>query len=315
MRLLKTLKKKWFQKASPPLPEENGVTYLHHKPSRGNIGDLLCSPRHYFLFQRPIKGLHIVGGGVFVGLAVEKLKRNKIPGDRAVLWGAGQSLVDPEHASATVTKLPYLDWGIRDKASVQDEHHFVPCCSCLHGMLDQPAQSQQTLLFLNADPKITAASSLETCRELAEKNGWVLLFNNCSEATFEKALHASEHIITNSYHGSYWGLLAGRKVTMLGYSSKFIHLLTNVGLPTDHMVRIPRGDGPSLLQQLATIDQAPVLMLSQARDILNQFRERNLSFANRLTDQGIVAGYTLKPRVTEQFGNRRYPTDQGKMEA
>nr|WP_320051399.1 hypothetical protein [uncultured Desulfuromonas sp.] len=299
MRLIKTLKKKWGNKSNAAFPQENGVTYIHHAPSRGNIGDFLCSPRHYFTFHTPLQGLHIVGGGVFVGLAVDKLMRHNIPCDNAILWGAGQSLRSPEPLGEPVADLPYLDWAIRDRASVLSDERFVPCCSCLHAMLDVAPQSDRTLLFLNADPKVTAEDNMRWTQNFAQKNGWDLLFNNCSEQTFTAALHNSQRIITNSYHGSYWGLLSGRKVTVLGYSSKFIHLLNNVDLPADRMIKIDRGDSDSLQRQLASITDGDGLVLDHAAAILADCRQRNLAFADQLVAQHIFSEYTLKQRVSE----------------
>src|SRR5690606_19836691 len=98
-------------------------------PRRGNIGDYLCSPRHYFSFQQPVEDLHVVGGGVFVGFAIESLKKRKIPFDKSVLWGVGQSLRELSAAAGQVSELPFKEWGIRDKDWVAAEH-FLPCVSC-----------------------------------------------------------------------------------------------------------------------------------------------------------------------------------------
>ena len=300
MTIVKRLKNAFSKKSNNTYPSMNGITFIHHNPGRGNIGDFLCSPRHYFTFDNPIPGLHIVGGGVFVGLAVEKLKRNRIPLDRSILWGAGQSLRNLEQAPEPVKQLPYLDWAIRDKDLVISSQRFVPCCSCLHKMLDTPLENKRTLLFLNADPKVTASKTIDTCKTIAADKNWSVIFNNCSEEEFKKALSHTDHIITNSYHGCYWGLLSGRKVTLMGYSSKFINLLDNFNLPANKLIKIGRGETKSLIVTLQEIcDDSNAVQLDHAENYLHKFRAINTAFANRLIKCGAFSGYTLTSKASQ----------------
>lgn len=50
--------------------EESGIRFFHHNPPRGNLGDYLCSPRHYFEFVASESPLNIIGGGVYVDMGV-----------------------------------------------------------------------------------------------------------------------------------------------------------------------------------------------------------------------------------------------------
>lgn len=78
-------------------------------------------------------------------------------------------------------------------------------------MLDYPTISTQTLLFLNANPKISPLAFREQYEALALDNKWTLLYNSCSKEEMAEALQNCNYIITNSYHGAYWGLLSGEK--------------------------------------------------------------------------------------------------------
>lgn len=80
--------------------EENGIRFFHHNPPRGNIGDYLCSPRHYFEFDPAISGLNIIGGGVYVDMGVRFIKKHGLDPAHTILWGVGESIRDITRARA-----------------------------------------------------------------------------------------------------------------------------------------------------------------------------------------------------------------------
>ena len=302
MNFFKQIRDTFKNTSKQSYPVENGITFIHHNPGRGNIGDYLCSPRHYFKFNNPIKDLHIIGGGVFVGLAIDKIRRNKISFEKSVLWGVGQSLRDINQQTELIESLPYRDWAIRDKKYALSDKNFVPCCSCLHRMLDTPTSTNKTLLFLNADPKVTSSATIDFCNQIAKSKGWEILFNNCTEADIINALKCCDHIITNSYHGSYWGLLSGRKVTMMGYSSKFISLLDLFNFSDKKLIQINRGEASTLIEALKNInDETKAIQLENSADYLKTFRNLNTSFADRLITHRLFSDYTLTERVAPDF--------------
>ncbi|SEA10582.1 hypothetical protein SAMN05660420_01228 [Desulfuromusa kysingii] len=299
MKFLKKIIDAFKNTGKPLYPVENGITFIHHNPDRGNIGDYLCSPRHYFKFHNPIKDLHIIGGGVFVGLAIDKIRRNNISFEKSVLWGAGQSLRNFNQQTKSIDDLPYLDWAIRDKKYVLSEKNFVPCCSCLHQMLETPVSTHKTLLFLNADPKVTSSATIDFCNQIAMSKGWEILFNNCTETDIVNSLKYCDHIVTNSYHGSYWGLLSGRKVTMMGYSSKFISLLDLFNFSDKNLIQISRGEASTLIEALEEInDETKAIQLANSVGYLKTFRNLNISFADRLIAHQAFSDYTFTDRVT-----------------
>lgn len=275
-------------------PIENGIKFVHHSPARGNIGDLLCSPRHYFSFQQPKKNLIIIGGGVFVENGYRFLRKMGYSPNQCVLWGTGLS-IKPGEKLTKVADLEYLDWGLRDIDRVCSPDRFLPCVSCMHPMLDSGKQAPKTLLFLNADPKVTSVHEHSKIEALAESRNWSYVLNNCSEDTIRASLAQCDHVITNSFHGGYWGLLSGKHVTLLGYSSKFSSLLKAMELDPEKIIPIGRGEG-DLLKELSEISRmgSSSQILTNHKKTREAFIQINLRFAERLKAAGAFKNYKLK---------------------
>lgn len=295
LEIFNTLKNIYRRKKNKDIyPIEDGITFVHHQPLIFNIGDYLCSPRHYFKFKNPIEDLVIVGGGVFAGFAKKRLKKNDFKIQKSILWAIGESQKDEFNTKKKITNLPFLQWGLRDIDRVID-NHFLPCVSCLHPMLDIDTSDNGTVLFLNADIDVTSVDNRQNYTALAEERGWNIFFNNCTEKEMEQILSAHRHIITNSYHGAYWGLLTGHDVTLLGYSSKFSSLLRGFGLSDAHLIRIERGSGKGLFDAIkAVTDDSKAIKLNNHKKILNEFRKKNIAFADNLIKNGIISTFTMR---------------------
>jgi hypothetical protein len=277
----------------------SSVTFIHHHPHIYNLGDDLCSPKHYFEFVNPRVPMAIVGGGVFADLGQAALARHQIHPSNAILWGAGQSVKRSGHEPALVSELPYADWGLRDIDHLKDPDRFLPCVSCLHPMFDVAPQSDRTLLFLNADPRVTGVAEQVELQKLAALQGWDFLLNSCTAQQFEDRLALTSRVLTNSFHGAYWGWLSGREVGLVGYSSKFVSLARAMGI--DHRV-MPRYEKPrkaawiinwlrpesmslsALMRQMALGGGSSRLL--DAHAVRQKFRSINLSFARRLQQAG-----------------------------
>lgn len=259
------------------------LVYLHHRPERGNIGDELCSPKHYFEIVPARSGVTVIGGGVFTDFGLGQLKALRRQPSRAVLWGSGISVRDATAPFERVADLPHAFWGLRDGDRV-DDTHFLPCVSCLHPMLDIPeVATASTLLFINVDPKVSSVDALDSLRQMARERGWIFLLNNCSQEALADALARVSHVVTNSFHGSYWGLLAGRAVTSLGYSSKFVSLFRIMGIDTEALIPVRRGSREALVDAVRAVENdSRAVRLGEASAVRKAFRERNLSFANTL---------------------------------
>lgn len=286
--MLNALRQHW-RRWRADMPVQDGIVFIHHRPARGNVGDLLCSPRHYFRFTGAQPGLVVMGGGVWVELGLRHLRKMGYAPAATVLWGAGQSL-PADQALEPVAELPYLHWGLRDRDGVVSERHFLPCVSCLHPMLDVPVPATgSTLLLLNADSAVTTPAELQAIAALSAARGWTLLGNNCSPAQMAAALAQSRQIVTNSFHGAYWGLLAGRSVALLGYSSKFRSLLQTLALDPQRLLPVGRGAG-DLHGALAALDVAAASQqLADPAASRADLRQRQHGFVAQLVQCGAIA--------------------------
>jgi hypothetical protein len=272
---------------------KNEITFVHHEPRIFNIGDYLCSPKHYFYFINPINNLYIIGGGIFPSFARKYLKKNNLKKNQVILWGIGESNSKNFIPQKLKMDKGFLQVGIRDILSVEQEY-FLPCVSCLHPMLDLNILGKGTVLFLNADIEVTINIDSNFYQKLLDKKNWSIAFNNCTEEQIIDIFQNNQHIITNSYHAAYWGLLSGHNVTLLGYSSKFTSLLKIFNLDDNLLIKITRGDNNSILEVLENIDYLDnSYKLTDAKLVLKEFRNKNINFINKLKEKSIITDFKL----------------------
>jgi len=95
-------------------------------------------------------------------------------------------------------------------------------------------------------------------------------------------LASGETVITNSYHGSYWAKLLGRKVVMIPFSDKFLHFRYPVPVATRE-------------NYLELIPKAQVYP-----EALGVCRQRNVEFAEKVSE---VIGMDLNFRTPSVSAN------------
>lgn len=243
----------------------------------------------------------VLGGGVFQDLGEKALSRMGVAPAQVVLWGVGRSSKRSNQPLPPVSALPYPAWGLRDRDGVTDDAHFLPCVSCLHPMLDQPIDGNGTLLFVNADPRVTRPGDTRALQALASSRGWHFLHNSCTDEDMAEALRCHRRVITNSFHGAYWSLLSGHEVKVVGYSSKFESLLTTLGIDPAKLYRYNKPRKYAVRRWLTHFDQANQLcrqitrcadtsewfQLEDAAALRARFRQINLQFAHRLVNDQI----------------------------
>lgn len=290
--LKKLLKKAKFYINEPYLDKKSNVRFIHQQPSHRNIGDDLCSPKHYFTFSTTQnQKMNVFGGGVEDKFYLTFIERLGLDTERSILWGVGQSLKKCD-TPKFIQSLPFRYWGLRDIDSTLEEH-FLPCVSCLHPMLDAPIKQRKKLIFINFDPQITTSSVKNTLSEKYANTD--ILYNNCSDEAFQTALENTEHIITNSFHGAYWGLLSGRKVSLIGYSTKFSSLYKMFQLDITKIIKVDRGCEVSLLEALDyAMQENNIQELDHSKNYLQKFRTLNLNFANKLVEGGLFVNIELR---------------------
>lgn len=255
------------------------------------MGDFLCSPAHYFRLAARERDVLIIGGGAFRELGLKQAARSRLGFDQTVLWGVGQSLADGEEPGKPLATLPYAAWSLRDVDKVADRTSFVPCVSCMHEMLDAPAQGTETIVFLNAAR--AASGFTQDDLEALRSTGLRILYNDCSPQQFEAALRASANVITNSFHGAYWSLLAGREVACFGYSSKFASLFAALGLDPSSVRHYRRDDTASLAKGIRELEKRDFVRLDNPEGTKRDFRELNIAFAERIRNIGLLSQFDM----------------------
>jgi len=206
------------------------------RADRTNVGDWWCPPWRYFPFRPATIGdildskfkinetdILLVGGG---GLGSDFFRPhlNRIKESNAnvsILWGAGVdtdvtpgSFVSNEKQDLYGDYFDFFDEvGIR-VSSVPQRFQYVPCASCMNN-----------LLFKYRAIKPNAGVGVYNHKRVPimgpkNPNGLSVLDNSGDD--FEeklKFLSNFEYIITNTYHGVYWGTLLARKVICIPYKS------------------------------------------------------------------------------------------------
>jgi hypothetical protein len=238
----------------------------------GNVGDASTSPTLYFDWLKNTKILDIEstnfeaidkqlrsaclifgGGGM---LAHFEGQMNIILRSRPralVIWGAGHNI----HEAYAIEFPEYMrDFdlvGIRDHGYGFD---WVPCVSCLHDGLSMEYEPKYEIVVFEHKynplpiagfPKLTNAGS--------------------DVASALRFLGSGGTILTNSYHGAYWGTLLNRRVVVVDpFSSKFNGL----------KYKVPIASGRTWKQALPRAQSYP--------DALRECRFANQRFARRVRE-------------------------------
>lgn len=194
-----------------------GITFLHFRNDH-NVGDRWCCPADYFDFPSsritlpngniPPGDAAVFGGGAIEGLIRQNKLHEKLAGSKKITWGTGNS------ARGTTAHRPPLDGFdiVGGREYGRDGTDYVPCVSCMHPFFDRKREIlYDAVLFVNADPNIARPNI----------KGVPTLDNSASLETTVNWLASADVVLTNSFHGTYWGTLLKKRVVCIPYSSKF----------------------------------------------------------------------------------------------
>ncbi len=190
-----------------------------HRHDTANVGDLYGSPATYFpLSEEPRRDVFdqrgvadadwvIVGGG---GLMSEyfnaQLNRALAPAKRLIVWAVGNHHYDSDFQMAAWTERAALI-GIRDFGRGV---RWVPCPSCMSSLFDAPPQPTRRAVFFRHHDRNFHVSGVPTRDNYHLTLGQAIAF-----------LASAEFVVTDSYHGMYWGTLLGRRVIVYSWNRKF----------------------------------------------------------------------------------------------
>lgn len=205
-----------------------------HRKVKNNVGDLFCNPSRYFNFTNcksgelvnnnfPITGETILVGG---GGLIHKKFQNHIQSliqknpKNIILWGIGHNF-GRKHVTKSKSEVYYPDWvkqctlvGIRDWIK-NYEHYYLPCVSCMHPAFDKNYKvTKDVVFFTHAFKSSYVPNKLDN--HMSNDN---INFDEVIEF-----LASANTIITDSYHGVYWGQLLNKDVRTLSWSVKFDHM-------------------------------------------------------------------------------------------
>lgn len=145
---------------------------------------------------------------------VDKLDATKSP---RIIWGAGHN---GEYHKKLKGNLEYPAWlrdfdsvGIRDYGQ---EYKWTPCASCMHPALRKKYTIKNEVIWFEHKKQLVKSTEFGTDPIPRFVNS-----GDNVEQTIE-LLGSANIIITNSYHGAYWGTLLKKKVIVAEpWSSKF----------------------------------------------------------------------------------------------
>jgi hypothetical protein len=135
-------------------------------------------------------------------------------GDKVIAWGVGYNVHGGTEINIPEWWKKYKMFGIRDNIKGYD---WVPCASCMN-----PA-------FFNC---YTITRDFVVYEHQGYKLNIPGLPKRSTHPPLSEALEflgSANTIITNSYHGAYWGMLLGRKVLVCNpFSTKFYNIHPNI---------------------------------------------------------------------------------------
>jgi hypothetical protein len=145
---------------------------------------------------------------------LEKLESKKTP---RIIWGAGHN---GDYHKKLKSTLEYPSWlrnfdlvGVRDYAQ---EYEWVPCASCMHPALRKNYAIKNDVIWF--EHKKQLIKSTEFGKDSIPR--FVNSGDNIDQTI--ELLGSANIIITNSYHGAYWGTVLKKKVIVVeAWSSKF----------------------------------------------------------------------------------------------
>lgn len=140
-----------------------------------------------------------------------------LPETKKFIWGAGFN-------GASDIDFPKIKWpksisrftavGIRDYHPTS-KYTWVPCASCMHPAFDRKFSIKNEIIWFEHKKQLVKDFGKDPIPRYVNSGSNI-------DHTIE-LLGSAKIIVTNSYHGAYWGTLLGKKVIIAGgvWSGKF----------------------------------------------------------------------------------------------
>jgi hypothetical protein len=203
-----------------------------HRKAKNNVGDFYCNPSRYFEIEclstelvsdkyNVRNNTVIIGGGGLIHKKFSTFIENLLQDTpkKTVLWGIGHNF-GQKHGKKSKDNPYYPEWinqctlvGIRDWIK-NYEKYYLPCVSCMHPAFDKDYSEQHEFVYF-----------VHAAKSKFKNSNYPVMKNN--EMNFDKVIEflgSGNTIITDSYHGAYWGQLLGKNVQVASWSVKFDHM-------------------------------------------------------------------------------------------
>jgi hypothetical protein len=147
----------------------------------------------------------------------EYLQKIEYPEMSKFVWGAGFNSPITEDSQSPEYPTGLLNFklvGLRD-VFTNMKHQWVPCASCMHPTLRKKHTIKNKVIWFEHKKQLIKDFGDDSIPRFVNSGSNI-------EQTIE-LLGSAETILTNSYHGAYWGTLLGKKVIVIGqWSNKFL---------------------------------------------------------------------------------------------
>lgn len=151
-------------------------------------------------------------------LVARTLERMPVDHGARFVWGAGHN------SDAADTRIKYSRYladyrmvGVRDWHGESSRMKWVPCASCMHPALARRYSIRNDVIWFEHKKRLIKDFGDDSIPRFINSG-------NNIEQTIE-LLGSANIILTNSYHGAYWGTLLGRRVVVVSpWSTKFRHM-------------------------------------------------------------------------------------------
>ncbi|MDP3860120.1 MAG: hypothetical protein Q8Q63_00865 [Phaeovulum sp.] len=195
---------------------------FQHLRSTPNIGDRVATPARWLDFggqvsvqdlgeEFPACDVAVLGGGQVYGEVARAVLYHSAAARRRVVWGVGMLGVNRDTARHDILAGAVDLMGCRDLGVPGTIH--VPCASCMASRLTKPPPPRHAVVIYAHATKSAG---------LARPPGIPHATNH--QGSFAQAIDfiaSGETVVSNSYHGTYWAMLMGRRVLCLPYGAKF----------------------------------------------------------------------------------------------
>lgn len=196
-------------------------TVFQHRRSRDNVGDLACTPAHYFDLgsheiidfgqDAPACERLVLGGGQVFNSCVNAVIYHGSAARARIVWGVGISEKDSASVEFDILEgscalIGSRNWGV-------PKCEYVPCATAMSPLFDAVTEPvHDAVLFWH----------LRKSEHLRRVPGMPEMSNHgVSMAQAIDFLASGATVVTNSYHGAYWGMCLGRRVLAIPFSNKF----------------------------------------------------------------------------------------------